>query len=321
MTIFKSRRATETPSAAQTHERARGTALSALPTLARQVDTARSQMEEAIVALSARFAQIVERLDTTLRASENSLTEGNVISTLERGREDLVQVISALRELQESRGALAEEIRKLAAHTTELRTMAGEVEQIAFQTNILSLNAAIEAAHAGDAGKGFAVVAQEVRVLSRASRETGRRITDRADAIADTLASVMEASEAALVHEAEVIGSAEAKVGEVVNHFSSVSRQLTRSTEQLRVESGLIQGEIADSLVHLQFQDRVGQILDHVSKHLDGLHALVTSSYTELDATEYVEQMRRSYTTDEQRRNHIGEDAQASQAGGSVTFF
>jgi len=293
----------------------------ALPILAKQVDTARAQMEEAIVALSERFAQIVQRIDSTLTASQSSKQDGDLAAILSTGKADLVAVIGALKEIHEARNTLADEIRGLAEHTEDLKRMAADVEMIAFQTNMLSLNAAIEAAHAGDAGKGFAVVAHEVRSLSRASRETGKRIAETVNSITHTLTSIARTNESVAVRETQAVRDSESRIHEVLDRFTNISGQLANSAEELRADSALIQGEIGQSLVHLQFQDRVGQILGHVSSTLQELPPLMERTATEACAAQFLETMARTYTTSEQHRNHQAAADVSPAPSQAVTFF
>jgi methyl-accepting chemotaxis protein len=281
-------------------------------------------MEEATVALSERFAAIVQRIDAALSGSQAS-SSGELNTTIQQGKSDLVAVIAALKEIQSARKTLARDIGGLAAHTEDLRRMASDVEMIAFQTNMLSLNAAIEAAHAGAAGRGFAVVAQEVRNLSRASRETGKRITERVDAITATLMAITKTNESVSAQESRAVHDSESRIHEVLGSFAALGTQLANSSEALRSESALIQGEVADSLVHLQFQDRVGQILAHVAKSLAELKPLLENPDTQNDPVRYLAEMARAYTTAEQHRNHrletAGEAPAAVSASQGVTFF
>ncbi|HVW68958.1 MAG TPA: methyl-accepting chemotaxis protein, partial [Steroidobacteraceae bacterium] len=116
-----------------------------LPIWAKQIESARRQSEEAVVALTKRFEGIVTRLDRALGAAGDSGV-GGISEDAQEGERHLAEVIQALRLIQQSRDALAQDIRALVSHTEELRKMSSDVESIAFQTNRLALNAAIEAA-------------------------------------------------------------------------------------------------------------------------------------------------------------------------------
>lgn len=294
----------------------------AIPIWARQVETARGQTEAAIVSLSARFAGIVGKLDAALAASELSGGGSEIAKTLNDGKRELTEVMQALTAVHESRQALAGQIRALAAYSDELSKMAGEVEMIAFQTNMLALNAAIEAAHAGESGKGFAVVAHEVRNLSTAARDTGKSIGEKIALVHDSLQQIIETNEDAAQREGDALKQSGLRIHGMLGRFGDLSVGLARSSDNLRRESAAIKGEVEESLVQLQFQDRVGQILAQVVGSMNDLDSRTsaTGGLSQVAADEFLTQMSRTYTTDEQRRNHRGEIRDAAPAQ-DVEFF
>ncbi len=90
-------------------------------------------------------------------------------------------------------GAVANGFQDLVAKSQQINAIADAINSIATQTNLLSLNAAIEAARAGDAGKGFTVVAQEVGKLAEESAEATKNIKNIIEEIAQTLGMASEA--------------------------------------------------------------------------------------------------------------------------------
>ena len=292
----------------------------AVPIWAKQVESARRQTEEAIVALSHRFEGIVNRLDSALGTGDES---SDIAADAEEGERHLAQVIEALKLIQQSRDALAQDIRALVKHTEELRKMSSDVESIAFQTNMLALNAAIEAAHAGAAGKGFAVVAHEVRALSEAARTTGKRITGTVGLISNSLMEIGAKNEKVSSRDQQAVADSQEHIRTVLERFNQRTTSLAAAAQQSQQAGEAIKGEVCESLVQLQFQDRVGQILQNVVTSMDQVDQLPVES-VDSDADEqirgHMESMARTYTTDEQRQLHRGLDAQAAVPQ-EVTFF
>jgi PAS domain S-box-containing protein len=92
----------------------------------------------------------------------------------------------------------AEKMRLLEQRSQEIFEIIGLIEEIASQSKLLSLNAAIEAAHAGAAGRGFGVVADEVRRLAESSTEATKNVSERVDAMRQEMETVRQATENAM---------------------------------------------------------------------------------------------------------------------------
>jgi methyl-accepting chemotaxis protein len=296
----------------------------ALPIWAKQIQSARRQSEDAVVALSARFEGIVNRLDRALGAVGSDSGSKAIAEDAAEGERHLAEVIQALKLIQQSRDALAQDIRALVSHTEELRKMSSDVESIAFQTNMLALNAAIEAAHAGTVGKGFAVVAQEVRALSEAARSIGKRISGTVGVISGALVEIGTKNEKVSSRDQQAVADSEQHIRTVLERFNQRTTRLADVARQSQKASEAIKNEVCESLVQLQFQDRTGQILQHVVDSMQQADELPADMEPDANVQEHVQRhldkMARTYTTEEQRRLHSGLESQAV-APQEVTFF
>jgi methyl-accepting chemotaxis protein len=116
--------------------------------------------------------------DTTTQIHEiTSITKQNSTNTDEMAKiSNILHISAEVGEELANKTTIA--MNEISDSTTTISDSINIIDQIAFQTNILSLNAAVEAATAGEAGKGFAVVAQEVRNLANRSAEASKNIAD-----------------------------------------------------------------------------------------------------------------------------------------------
>ena len=277
-----------------------------------------------------KFASLVSKIEAAVCASKNLVQgagetgDADAKTVFAHSEQNLNQLVTALKSAQHSHDAFLAEIRELQGYTSELQSIAVEVAAIAAQTNLLALNAAIEAARAGEAGRGFAVVADEVRKLSNLSSETGKKMSGKVSVISNAISGVTQAADESARNDAESVGGSEDTIRAVLARFNGLTSRLAESADIMQKESGGVREEIEGLLVSLQFQDRVSQILTHVRANIDGLADVIARDYgpggESIDIGQWLVEMEASYTTDEQRMNHQGSQTNVVASHG-VTFF
>ncbi|BES69081.1 methyl-accepting chemotaxis protein [Marinobacter nanhaiticus D15-8W] len=293
-----------------------------LPTWSRHIETARAQTESAIVGLTGRFSNLAGDLSrsTGMAADVAGSLEGGMGTTFGKAGTDLNAVVDSLRKSLEERDGLLGQINGLDTFVDELDDMAKDVATIAGQTNLLALNAAIEAARAGEHGRGFAVVADEVRKLSRLSAETGERIGTKVHYIGDAIRAAVTAAQDSRGRDSEAVQTSQATIERVLADFQGLAQRLVESAESLRQTNAGIQSDVEGSLVELQFQDRISQMLSHVRDSIDGVAAGMTDGRGSLDVATALRDMEATYAMAEERSTH--DSKQPSQAAaGDITFF
>lgn len=307
----------------------------AVPIWSQQIESSRQQTEEAMIDLTQRFSGLANKLEEAVSASHQAAgdlggTESKgMAAVLSESQIQLNEVLSLMHSAQENRDAMLAEIKSLTAYTLELNTMALDVAKIASQTNLLALNAAIEAARAGEAGRGFAVVADEVRNLSRLSSETAQKMSDKVDTINAGIGRVSEIAESSAARDHVSVANSEQAIEQVLTRFRQATDSLAESASLLQSESTDIHHEISNVIISLQFQDRVSQILnqvrnnmEHLSSHLNDPEQQVrTSGPIMIDADSWLADMELTYATDEQRDIHHGRSTKPTTSSADITFF
>lgn len=292
--------------------------------------TAQTQMREATEQLLQSFMEILDQLDTIVlpSAGDKKHTVDDRTAMLSQCEQQLTGLLANFHGFVRSREEVMSTVHALSGASSGLRDMAEDVAKIARQTNLLSLNAAIEAARAGPSGRGFAVVATEVRRLSTESGDTGRRIGEQVSDFSAHMQTALKDAEKHTAEDARVIKASEATIQSVVGRVDEAVTALNQRAAELGERGAIVKVQVEQLMVAFQFQDRVHQIVDQVNASILSAVACLAQALAQgkaPQADEWLTLLSAGYTTDEQRAasglSSAGGPRVAAQAVTETTFF
>ena len=213
------------------------------------ISIAADRQQVAIEEISGEITDITNKTHESLEAAKNASTAAaNSTLLLNESNEEMKKMVTAMEEIEDT--------------STKIQDIVKAIEDIAFQTNILALNASIEAARAGAAGKGFAVVADEVRNLAgksqqavqntseliNASMEAVQRGKEVADVVAERMNAVITTAEESAAHADSIAKLTErqaAALDAVKDRVGQIS-EIIAENSQTAEESANIASAVAD---------------------------------------------------------------------------
>lgn len=156
--------------------------------------------------------------------------------------------------------------------------LVSKVDSIADKTNILAINAAIEAARTGEAGAGFRVVSNEVRELSRGTKSLNVDIVSRMNGARDKVGDLRSLVEVMASNDMQVALDAKSDVDSMLDQIQTLNSNMMEGLQKIRAASHAVDENTASAVRALQFEDIVNQVLTRTEDQLNRLAETVAAS-------------------------------------------
>ena len=217
------------------------------------------------------MAASVEELTVSInhvgeRAGETRHATSEAGAIADNGRSIVEQTIGQINAIAEAVKHASERIHSLGEQSDRITSMVAVIREVADQTNLLALNAAIEAARAGEQGRGFAVVADEVRKLAERTAKSTQDITGMVDAVRNGARSAEEGMQIAV----ERVSAGVSLSSEVSDSIRKISDGSHHTVEMVNEISGAISEQAAASTSIAQQVERIAQMAEECSAAAKG---------------------------------------------------
>jgi len=248
-------------------------------TSAELLDAAERQSSEIQEAGQSALDMARSMSEVSGNATQSAQVARQSLTAAEKGTQAVQDSIKGMNEIRNQIQETSKRIKRLGESSQEIGEIVELISDITEQTNVLALNAAIQAASAGDAGRGFTVVAEEVQRLAERSAEATKQIaaivktiqTDTQDAV-----SAMEQSTQGVVEGAKLsdaAGQALSEIGDVSRNLADLIQNISSST-QSQADSATNVARLMQDILHVTEQTTAGT--QRTAQAVDELTALAS---------------------------------------------
>jgi len=212
---------------------------------------------------SSAIEQMLANINSVnLTLAKNALNVQELSKATEEGRTDLQSVSNSIREI--------------AKESESLLEISAVIENIAGQTNLLSMNASIEAAHAGEAGKGFSVVADEIRKLAESAGEQVKIVSSVVKRVKDALGVITKSTDVVLVKFEDIdkklrsVADRQQGIKNAMDEQGKGSAQILESVDQLKDISAQVKSGSEQMMGGSQEVIRESESLERITVEVSG---------------------------------------------------
>jgi len=256
-----------------------------------EMQRVQSLLQEAINDLTVSFqgmhSQTEEQRNLTLAVTSGS-ADGETVIQFDEFVRDTSSVMERVVESVVGNSKLGMELVEMtdniAKHAKDVQSILSEIGSIAKQTNLLALNAAIEAARAGEAGRGFAVVADEVRDLSARTTQFSQQINTLMQSMQVSVSQTETAIKSMASQDMTFALESKQQVEDIIHAMEKQNTSRVQAIGALGGSAMAVEILVGKAITALQFQDLVSQLLAHVGRRINAMDG-VMRELNELGAT------------------------------------